>query len=153
MDKPILRDLLRETTFKKVWKVLKKLYPESHKTSYTLTWLELLAIKRLPKNKDNMAIQIEKIYDRSEKKYWHSVDGVNDDKSVPSWGLDLTTFRKWLSFYVSEDVLKNYTTEEILAYCLWEMTFNGYSDKTISNECKQLTKLFKETKIKDGIEL
>ena len=147
MDKPILRDLLRETTFKKVWKVLKKLYPESHKTSYTLTWLELLAIKRLPKNKDEMSINFYKWGGK-----FH-VDGINNNQSIPRWALDLSGFREWLSFYVSNKIINNFSIEEILAYCLWEMTFNGYSDKTISNERKQLTKLIKETKIKDGIEL
>ncbi len=141
-----LKDLLIKTNFAKVWKVLKKIYTKSHKASYMLTWIELLSFKRIPSNKDNMRINIYTTYESDEKKTYYYVDGINDDKTVPGWALDFSTFREWLSYYIPEKLSKEYTVEEIWSRCLWEMTFIGYSNKNIVKVKKHLQGLLKDCK-------
>lgn len=126
-----------KTSFEKVWILLKKYYPDSHQLSYISTWLELLSYKRIPKNKHNMIIRIKKIYEKDEKKYWYHVNGINKEYS-DGCALNFNSFREWLSYYIAKDVLKKYTTEEILAHCLWEMAFNGYSSKDILKTRRKL---------------
>jgi hypothetical protein len=45
--------------------------------------------------------------------------------------LSFTPWKEWLGMEIDEVSLKNYTGEEILCHCLWEMTFYGYNENDI----------------------
>ena len=47
-------------------------------------------------------------------------------------GLDLTRWEKWLAVRVPESLLEKMTPAEIVAHCVWEMTFYGFTQEKIA---------------------
>lgn len=143
------KELITNVEFKHVWKTLKYLYPDAIKSrkGYENTWNELQSIKRIPKTSD-MTISISHIIESDGTSYY-SVDGLKENDNQ-GYALDFSSFREWLSFEINEEVYKHFYTLDIIAHCLWEMTFHGYSNKTIIKEskkiltyCKNIKKTFK----------
>lgn len=123
-----IRDLMVKTTFKKVWKELRKLHnAKKSKLGYMNVWVELLNIKRIPKS-DGTLIEVYKGTDSYDKKEYYAVHGLKDNQQ---WALEYSTFPTWLSWDITKETLSNHTVEFVLAHILWEMTWNGYSNKSI----------------------
>ena len=53
---------------------------------------------------------------------------------------------KWLGYEVSPKVLKKMSKEEIMAHCLWEMTFMGFTQNKIRRELNKLKKRVEDIK-------
>lgn len=47
------------------------------------------------------------------------------------YGLSLTPWDEWLGMDVENESLETYSEPELVANCLWEMTFHGYTQKQI----------------------
>jgi hypothetical protein len=48
------------------------------------------------------------------------------------YGLDLEPWEKWLAIRVPDSLLEKMTPAEIVAHCVWEMTFYGFTQEKIA---------------------
>jgi len=73
---------------------------------------------------------------------FYSVDGINEVGE--EYGLDFTPWLEWLAFDVSDESVEAYGINVVTAEVLWEMTFNGYTSKTIEEATEKLDESVKE---------
>lgn len=139
----ILQEIIGKYKIKEIIKRLLEIYPEQKKNiaGYNKSLKELLYLS--PK-RSRVKINIDKFYDKDDKKYYYSVDGI--DKNNESWAIEFTDWKEWIGMEISEETLKENTEIDILVHCLWEMTFVGFSNKNIKNEKNKLFNIMKSIK-------
>ena len=76
---------------------------------------------------------IEEVIDDYDGQLYHSV--TND---VTPYALEFTDWSEWLGMNISDLTLSSYSEREIIAHCLYEMTFFGYSNDEIFNKSQEL---------------
>lgn len=54
------------------------------------------------------------------------------------FGLSLRPWEEWLGMHIDADTLHQFAEPEIIAHCLWDMTFHGFTQAEISEERKEL---------------
>lgn len=59
----------------------------------------------------------------------HQVFGKKTDDKV-SYALDFTPWSEWLTFKIHSKTVSTYSHDEIVAHCLWEMTYYGNEVQT-----------------------
>ena len=69
------------------------------------------------------------LQDESDCGYEH-VSGV-DTSDGQHYSLSLTPWAEWLGMEVSVETISNYGINEIVAYCLYDMTFYGFDEEQI----------------------
>lgn len=76
----------------------------------------------------------------------YGIDGTKkEDGKLEKFSLSLTLWSQWLGSSLSEKILNNYTKEEIISHCLFDMTFHGFSEAEIKKVIKEL-----DTSVKDS---
>ena len=143
----ILKDLVKEISFKEVKKRFSELYPE-HKRSlpgYEKVY-NLLLKKRVTKSTTIIDIDWVEDEDSDGGGYW-DIHGKepNDDTR---WALDFSTFSRWLGFTIGPELPTREDKVTLLCHILWEMTFHGFSDKEIQKIVRQMKRSMKQ--IKEG---
>ena len=58
--------------------------------------------------------------------------------SETSFALELVPWDEWLGMELSPSTIQVYSCSEIIAHCLWEMTFFGFDQATIEKEKKEI---------------
>ena len=142
-EKILFRDLIQACTFGNVTKSLLVLYPAQKRniTGYRYVF-ETLRQMRYRKNKEEMAIRIEKV-GRGKNQYF-DVSGIRAEGDHQSYALEFTSWAKWLGYEVEQATLKKMPKEEIVAHCLWEMTFIGFTQNKIRRRLAALKKQVKD---------
>ncbi|QTE23866.1 DUF6557 family protein [Polaribacter cellanae] len=143
----IFRDLLHQTEWLSIEYTLLELYPdikedmEAHRTAYE-------KIKRLEANNIDMEIVLDEIKDDFEDDFedelttYFDVSGKkNDKKDSQSYALEFMPWQDWLGMRISQDSLRNFNELEIVAHCLYEMTFIDFDDEEIANEKNKLNNI------------
>lgn len=128
-----IKELINKFTDEQIINTLIKLYPDQEKNrkGYKKV-LEELRKKRL-KNTD-----IKIILQRNKK--YTSVSGIDNKGKI--WGIEYTQWGEWVNMEIEERTLKNYRKINIIAHCLWEMTWAGFSDKKVKREAGKLFNRF-----------
>jgi hypothetical protein len=68
--------------------------------------------------------------DPDDEPYW---DVCCRKEGYPErYGLDLSRWEEWLAVRVPRSLLAKMTAAEIVAHCLWEMTFYGFTQEKIA---------------------
>ena len=74
----------------------------------------------------------------------HRINAANRSEEQPFWnvsckegdparcGLDLPRWEEWLAIRVPQSLLEKITAAEIVAHCVWEMTFYGFTQENIA---------------------
>lgn len=146
--KVLLKDIVRACIFKNVKNALLMLYPDQRRNinGYKNVF-ETLIHMRPECNKEGMVIDIKRV-GRGKNAYF-SVSGICLKNNIQqSYALEYTPWSKWLGYEVAKNVLKKMAKEEIIAQCLWEMTFMGFTQNKIRRKLNSLKKRAKD--IKDG---
>ena len=136
-----LSDLLRESTFEEVSKALLRWFPKEIRSinGYRDVYNSLCSMTPRKHKYDDLFIEIKRENDLFGNEYLHN-HGVSIIKREKiTYGLELSPWIDWISMYITQDTLDSLTKEEIIASCLYEMTFYGFDEPTISD--------FKETLI------
>ena len=63
------------------------------------------------------------------------VNGVLDEER---YGIEFTPWNRWLQMTISSETLNSYSSDEIIAHCIWEMTFFGWDETIIKKEIDKL---------------
>lgn len=63
-----------------------------------------------------------------------------------SQALEFTPWNQWLGMEVSQESLNHFTELEIIAHCLFEMTFIGFEEEVIQEEMDSIQKIIEDYK-------
>ncbi len=149
--KVFFKDVVRACIFKDIKESMLRLYPDQqnaiNKYKHVFQTLRFL---RPRYNNKGMFIDIRKV-GRGKNAYF-SVSGVYAQKSrQQSYAIEFTPWSEWLGLEVGNQVLKKIPKNEIIAHCLWEMTFMGFTQDKIRkklNALKKQSRDIKEGKVK-----
>ena len=144
-ERLLFKDIVQACSFGNVKKSLLRLYPDQKRniTGYRYVF-ESLRHMRYRRNKEGMKIRIEKV-GRGKNQYF-DVSGVCAEGGHQSFALEYTSWAKWLGYEVEQATLKKMPKEEIVAHCLWEMTFIGFTQKKIRRRLAAMEKQVKDVK-------
>lgn len=88
--------------------------------------------------------------DENEESTYVDVSGrksVEDESSITeSYALEFTAWKKWLGMDLAPETIKNFTELEIIAHCLFEMTFVGYDEEKIMDQFDEINKSIEKYK-------
>ena len=159
--KPMMKfkKLIEKYSLDEVWATLRKLYPEQKKScdGYKQVFSELRTMK--PKG-TKMRIIVEEVpAERNQEAYVH-VSGKNgtlkkaghskhfkdDGKGIQeeSFAIEYTPWEEWLGMIIDPVSSENFSEIEIIAHCLWEMTFAGFDQPSIKEKINELKGIAEE---------
>ena len=150
-EKVLFKDIVRSCALKKVKDALLKLYPDQKKLIKGYKYVfKTLKLMRPRYGKEGMVIDIRRV-GRGKNAYF-SVSGVCTQEGIKqSYAIEYTPWSEWLGCEVDRKVLKKMPKEEIVAHCLWEMTFMGFTQNRIRRKLYVLKKRVKRVKdVKEG---
>lgn len=142
------KNLIDKVDFELVWKEYLTFYPDMlHlKEEYSKIFNTLL-YKEPKENIENMVIHIDRQdYEESDDKgdcllgltdnelrdIGYRVHGKNDSAEWKGyWDISAADRGSWLGYYIHDKVIKFLSFEQIVALCLYEMTWYGISENEI----------------------
>jgi len=69
---------------------------------------------------------------------------IADANLAIGYALNFTPWAEWLAMPVSPKTLQCFSETEIIAHCLWEMTFHSFDEDVISDEKAKLSVIVSE---------
>lgn len=143
-------DLLKSVEFETVFSRLLFYFPsqERSKQKYKEVFETLLNLKPRPMtNLKNIFIKVSYQKDFFDNKEYITVSGtqVFDSDNV-NYGIEFCSWKDWVSMHITQDSLDNFSKEDIVAACLYEMTFFGFTDSEVQAEAKKLQESYEECK-------
>jgi hypothetical protein len=147
-NRVLFKDKVKACNFRNIKEALLRLYPDQKKNIKGYRYVfQTLRLMKPRYNKEGMIIDIRKV-GRGRNAYF-SVSGVCREKGIKqSFGIEYMPWSKWLGCEVNKQILKKMTKDEIVAHCLWEMTFMGFTQNKIRRELNVLKRQVRD--IKDG---
>jgi hypothetical protein len=129
-----LNELIHRHHWLSIQAELVRLYPEEEEQidSYSDVYYQL---KLLTPEPSDITIRIKEIIDDDET--YISVDGYYTDGRVDeqsvndTLGLDFTPWNKWLGMPIDKNAFEEFSELEIIAHCLFEMTFVAFDQEEI----------------------
>ena len=76
--------------------------------------------------------------DYTEDAYWH-VYGIEPNKKDTKLALEFSSFSIWLGFYIDENIFINLNQAEVIAHCIWEMTFISFDENEIIKKIEEIS--------------
>lgn len=147
-----LYDLIHEYKWVEIVPAMTAILPndetfERNLAGHGIVFDELKELK--PVNRDEMRLVIEWVVDDYDGQPYVDIYGLenrNEDAST-HWGLGFMPWQEWLGLEIKEeDTLIPFTEQEIIAHCLWEMTFYGFSQETIQGSIAEVERTYADYK-------
>ena len=95
-------------------------------------------------------IVIEQEFDDETQEYGlgniYGIDHASTDQLSNGVALEFTKWNKWLGMNIHEMTCKEFTELEIIAHCLYEMTFVDYEESDIQAEFDRIKGIAEEFK-------
>lgn len=101
---------------------------------------------------DDLFIEV-RIVKETDGNDWLNVSGVNVlGKSTAKYGIEFNPWRDWVSSFITQKTLDTLDKEDIVAACLYEMTFFGFEEQRVQDEKNKIFNSIEECKkaVKDG---
>ena len=136
-----LSDLLMGVDFDSVFTKLCFWFNDQEKSEegYRMVFDKIKAMTPKKHNLNDLFISIQK-EEEDGVEYLH-VNGIhvigNDDRS---YGLEFCDWNEWISMYITKETLNLLSKEEIVAGCLYEMTFFGFTEDKVKQKLEDLEK-------------
>ena len=140
-----LKDIIHRHHWLSVEALLLQCYPDQQKNidGYRKVYETL---RQLPLADTAMELQICWVADDdAAEQGYHDVSGLKPDDET-AYAIEFRPWAEWLGMTVAEETRVAYTELEIIAHCLFEMTFVGFDEATIQNEWKELVEASEELK-------
>jgi hypothetical protein len=64
--------------------------------------------------------------------------GTKPKNDSARYGMEFCPWVDWVSMFITQESLDNFSKEDIVAGCLYEMTFFGFTEENIGNELKKM---------------
>lgn len=132
-----LYTLIREVKFEDVFERI-CYYFESQKNSkdgYESAFNELIAKKRHKHNLSDLFIRVEVINEDGSD--YLNIDGI-DIKNGKKYGIEFCPWEDWVTMFITKETLSSLSKEDIVAGCLYEMTFYGFTEEDVISEKKKM---------------
>lgn len=136
-----LKNLIVENAWLSVATILLKIYPNQKDSlaGYEEVYQKLLA---MPAEESELSIQIELQSDDYDDEKYISVSGAyknpkNEEETYPQ-AIEFEPWKKWLGMNIDAETRANFSELEIIAHCLFEMTFVGFDEEVIQEELHKL---------------
>jgi len=131
----MLKEMFSEVDFADVWKYIVELYNEhnndSSRAAHCRAFEKLMSMQPTVgdmiihiENKNDESFAIEDI---AIEAGW-IVYGSNEEDNK-TYALDFTPWSEWLGMEIDGTVLRKLEPHEIVAHCLWEMTFYSFDEE------------------------
>ena len=146
-----LIELIKQNSWLSVQLILLELYPneEDNISEYEETFNQLLSI---PVIDNDMIIEISLVIDDFDKYEHIDISGRKENEHKDqeeqsiSYALEFTPWSEWLGMTIDDNSIENFTELEIIAHCLFEMTFIGFDEDEIKDEFKLINDKVEEYK-------
>lgn len=125
-----LKELHSDTNWPSVREKLFSLYPNQKKSEigYQKVYDQMSSIEPIETKFEILLRFIEE--EDPEDSYVH-LSGIDTDSDTKeSYSLMITSWEEWMGMSINEKTLKDYSASEILAHCLFEMTYTGFDPET-----------------------
>ena len=139
-----LKELLKITPWQDIATTLVTAYPNQRKLleGHQIVFETLKLMD--PKNSD---LTLHVVYDDSDSEDGgHDVYGIKADKPNERWGLLFVPWAEWLGMELAPATISTYTSGQIAALCLFEMTFFGFTEDLREEKNQELMKTADEAK-------
>ena len=140
-----LYNLIREVKFEDVFARVCH-YFDSQKNSkdgYESAFNELMTKNRHKHNLSDLFIRVEVINEDGSD--YLNIDGI-DINNGKHYGIEFCPWEDWVSMFIQQETLDTMSKEDIVAGCLYEMTFFGFSEKRVQKELKEMKELIEKAK-------
>jgi hypothetical protein len=129
-----LNDLIKSNTWATIAPKFLESYPEAEKDlqAYKTVFEKL---RTMPPERIDMAIVITEEMDTIDGELYIDVVGIYNNPTTPEekypQGIEFLPWRKWLGMDIDKNSLTNFSEQEIVVHCLYEMTFEGFDEDKI----------------------
>jgi len=143
-----LKEIIKSTKWDAVRKAFLRNYPDQLKSidGYEMVYKKLKSKTPTISNMELFCCRGEPIL-KGDKPF-HEVYGIDgtkrEDGELERFSLSFTSWSKWLGSSLSESTLSNYTKEEIIAHCLFDMTFYGFFESKMKSARQELDNSVKD---------
>ena len=136
-----LASILKDVEFEPVFECLCKWYPgeERNKSGYESVFNTLLTLT--PKKSHNL----NDTFIAAELEHYSLDDGPSlgiygkkPKNDIMRYCMEFCPWVDWVSMFITQESLDNFSKEDIVAGCLYEMTFFGFTEEKISGELKKM---------------
>ena len=149
-----LADLLKEVSFDPVFYKLCHWFndQEGSRNGYESVFNKLVLMNPKKHRLDDLFIEIH-IVKEDDGSEWLNVSGVSVlGSDTTSYGIEFNPWRDWVSSFITQKTLDTLDKENIVAACLYEMTFFGFEEQRVQDEKNKIFNSIEECKkaVKDG---
>ena len=149
-----LADLLKEVSFDPVFYKLCHWFndQEGSRNGYESVFNKLILMNPKKHRLDDLFIEIH-IVKEDDGSEWLNVSGVSVlGSDTTSYGIEFNPWRDWVSSFITQKTLDTLDKEDIVAACLYEMTFFGFEEQRVQDEKNKIFNSIEECKkaVKDG---
>lgn len=143
------KTLLSSNAWLSVEAILMRLYPDEKKSisGYEEVFNKLLLMNA---EEGDMSIVVTNRKDDFDDEEYVDVSGrynnPQNEEDKFSQAIEFTAWNKWLGMDISEESLMSFSELEIIAHCLFEMTFAGFEEEEIQMQLSGLGKQIEEYK-------
>lgn len=137
-----LYELMKVVNFSSVFTCIYNWYEDQRRNSkrYYYVFYKCLLMRPRKHNLTDLFINIELFEDCSKKvPSAYGVKIINRDNI--RYSLEFNKWNNWISMFITKETLDNFSPEEIVASCLYEMTFYGFDEDTIQKNLAELDKI------------
>ena len=129
------KELIDRQQWGKVKKKLLKLYPKEKKNlkGYEIVFKGLKKLKPKPQK---MQIELVPCHEQ-EGYYWTNVHGKYKSKRQ-GYAIEYSPWEEWLGMEIEAWTTFSYSEIDIVCHCLWEMTWNGFTQEDVDEKNKEL---------------
>ena len=140
-----LGDIIKEVKFEKVFERLCVWFDDqaNSESGYRHVFEDLLTRKPKKHNLSDMFINISS-YTHADGD-WLDVEGVEPGKKK-YYGIEFCPWDDWISMFITQKTLDSFDKETIVAACLYEMTFFGFTEDKIENKKNELRNSIEDMK-------
>lgn len=136
-----LKDLIQSNSWLSIETILLQLYPseEENRFAYMDVFDDLLFMNSEDSDIEIVVAQQKDDFDGEEYvDVYGSYKNPKNEEEEYSQALEFTPWNEWLGMEISQESLLHFTELEIIAHCLFEMTFIGFEEEVIQEEMKTM---------------
>jgi len=139
----ILKDIVMQTDFNEMWDYLVSQYNKyepmqwgQYDDQYQGAYLSIFErLQSIEPVESNLEIVISHPYEDD----WWRVNGVDKNEEDGWYALDYLPWSEMLGMKIEKQTLTALKSHEILAHCMWEMTFWGFDEETIQERSSRIS--------------
>lgn len=143
-----LKDLIQSTNWLSIKLTLLELYPDIKSVieEYKNIYKKIKLMESKSYKMEIVLTECEDNYDNETTTYIDVFGRKTDEIKSESYALEFTKWNKWLGMELANETINNFTKLEIIAHCLYEMTFIDYDENKIQEQLYNINNIANEHK-------